>query len=74
MPNNERIEGVNESCELSRADVLLVSGGIWDYSNRLGMLGQMLEDRQDRNYGDPFGPKTLDQAAHLALEGWVSIP
>lgn len=51
-----------------------VSGGIWDYSNRLGMLGQMLEDRQDRNYGNPFGPKTLDEAAHQALEGWISVP
>ena len=51
-----------------------VRGGIWDYSNRLGMLGQTLEDQQDRNYGDPFSPKTLDAAAHQALEGWVSIP
>lgn len=51
-----------------------VRGGIWDYSNRLGMLGQMLEDHQDRNYGDPFGPKTLDEAANQALEGWVSVP
>jgi hypothetical protein len=51
-----------------------VKGGIWDYSNRLGYLGQQLEDIQDRNYGDPFGPKTLDEAAHQALEGWVSIP
>lgn len=58
-----------DAAELSR-----INGGIWDYSNRLGMLGQMLEDRQDRNYGNPFGPKTLDQAAHQALEGWVSIP
>jgi hypothetical protein len=56
------------------SELTLVNGGIWDYSNRLGMLGQMLEDRQDRNYGDPFGPKTLDEAAHQALEGWVSIP
>jgi hypothetical protein len=51
-----------------------VSGGIWDYSNRLGMLGQLLEDAQDRRYGDPLGPKTLDQAAHQALEGWISVP
>jgi hypothetical protein len=56
-------------------ELTLVSGGIWDYSNRLGpFLGQMLEDRQDRNYGDPFGVKTIDEAAHQALEGWVSIP
>ena len=61
--------------ELSAEQMDNVRGGIWDYSNRLGpYLGQMLEDRQDRNYGDPFGPKTLDEAAHQALEGWVSIP
>jgi hypothetical protein len=60
--------------ELSAEQMDNVRGGIWDYSNRLGILGQMLEDAQDRNYGDPFGPKTLDEAAHQALEGWVSIP
>jgi hypothetical protein len=60
---------------VARSELTQVSGGIWDYSNRLGpFLGQMLEDRQDRNYGDPFGTKTLDEAAHQALEGWVSIP
>jgi hypothetical protein len=64
----------SEVAELEDSAVQMVSGGVWDYSNRLGMLGQMLEDRQDRNYGDPFGPKTLDEAAHQALEGWVSIP
>jgi hypothetical protein len=37
------------------------------------MLGQMLEDRQDAKYGVST-PKTLDAAAHQALEGWVSIP
>jgi hypothetical protein len=62
-----------EMVEMS--ELTWVSGGIWDYSNRLGpFLGQMLEDRQDRNYGDPFGVKTIDEAAHQALEGWVSIP
>ena len=60
--------------QLSAEQMDNVRGGIWDYSNRLGILGQMLEDAQDRNYGDPFGPKTLDEAAHQALEGWVSIP
>jgi hypothetical protein len=64
----------SEVAELDEAAVQMVSGGVWDYSNRLGMLGQMLEDRQDRNYGDPFNPKDLDAAAHQALEGWVSIP
>jgi hypothetical protein len=60
--------------ELGTDSMAAVRGGLWDYSNRLGMLGQMLEDQQDRNYGDPFGPKTIDEAAHQSLEGWVSIP
>ncbi len=62
------------SRELDVSSMAEIRGGVWDYSNRLGMLGQMLEDDQDRNYGDPFGPKTLDEAAHQSLEGWVSIP
>jgi hypothetical protein len=65
---------IAEPHELDDAALLQVSGGIWDYSNRLGLLGQMLEDIQDRNYGDPFHPSTLDAAAHQALEGWVSLP
>lgn len=60
--------------ELHLEELASTRGGIWDYSNRLGYLGQQLEAIKDRNYGDPFGPKTLDQAAHQALEGWVSIP
>jgi hypothetical protein len=56
------------------SDLTRVEGGIWDYSNRLGMLGQMLEDRQDRKYGVSFDPKTIDAAAGQALQGWVSIP
>jgi hypothetical protein len=58
------------------SELTLVSGGIWDYSNRLGPhLGQMLEDRQDRRYGDVLSPpKNLDEAAGRALQGWVSIP
>jgi hypothetical protein len=56
-------------------ELLLISGGIWDYSNRLGpYLGQMLEDAQDGKYGNVLGVTTLDGAAHRALEGWVSIP
>lgn len=62
-----------ETVEMS--ELTLVSGGIWDYSNRLGpYLGQALEDAQDRKYGDLFGATTLDAAAGRALEGWVSVP
>jgi hypothetical protein len=67
-------ENGSSAFQLSAEQMDNVHGGIWDYSNRLGLLGQMLEDIQDRNYGDPFGPKTLDEAAHQALEGWVSVP
>jgi hypothetical protein len=74
MLNNPRANVDIRPCELDSEVLAGVCGGIWDYSNRLGELGQMLEDRQDRNYGDPFNPKTLDEAAHQALEGWVSIP
>ncbi|MCP5239889.1 MAG: hypothetical protein H6950_03320 [Zoogloeaceae bacterium] len=73
--SKETMSGLDSGLnELDSRALHAVSGGIWDYSNRLGMLGQMLEDAQDRNYGDPFGPKTIDEAAHQALEGWVSIP
>jgi hypothetical protein len=74
MRNEKLTCPIPESAELDDDALQMVSGGVWDYSNRLGMLGQMLEDRQDRNYGDPFNPKDLDAAAHQALEGWVSIP
>jgi hypothetical protein len=67
---NQQLGLVELDCETLHG----IKGGIWDYSNRLGLLGQMLEDRQDRNYGDPLHPKTLDAAAHQALEGWISIP
>ena len=64
---DSRLESV-ETPELNQ-----VNGGIWDYSNRLGILGQMLEDRQDAKYGiSP--PANLDAAAHQALEGWVTLP
>ncbi len=72
--HNEANNDALELRELDHVALQSVSGGIWDYSNRLGLLGQMLEDIQDRNYGDPFGPKTLDEAAHQVLEGWVSVP
>ena len=62
-----------EAVEMS--ELTLVSGGIWDYSNRLGsFVGQPLEDRQDAKYGNVLGVTTLDGAAQRSLEGWVSVP
>jgi hypothetical protein len=61
-----------ETVEMS--ELLLVSGGIWDYSNRMGYLGSILEAQQDAKYGNVLGTTTIDGAAHRALEGWVSVP
>ena len=62
----------SEALEMSELD--LVSGGIWRYSSRLGAAGEQLEERQDAKYGNVLHPGTLDEAAHQALEGWVTIP
>ena len=64
--------------QVAMSEMLEVSGGIWDYSNRLGPhLGQHLEDQKNDRYG--YGdllstPKNLDDAAGRALQGWVSVP
>ena len=67
MNTQSKLEAVETS------EMLVISGGIWDYSNRMGYLGAILEARQDRPYGDVFNPKNLDEAAAQALQGWVSI-
>lgn len=67
-----RLTDLNDA--LLADDMAEVRGGIWDYSNRLGMLGQMLEDRQDRPYGDPLNADTLDEAADQVNQGWVTVP
>jgi hypothetical protein len=50
------------SQELGREDLARIRGGIWDYSNRLGGLGQMLEDRKNPPTLGENGP-TIDDAA-----------
>ncbi|MGH8548633.1 MAG: hypothetical protein ACRERU_08555 [Methylococcales bacterium] len=42
--SNIRIDDLSK--DLSVSAMAEVRGGIWDYSNRLGMLGQHLEDRR----------------------------
>jgi hypothetical protein len=42
--SNIRIDDL--SADLSLSEMAEVRGGIWDYSNRLGILGQHLEDRR----------------------------
>jgi hypothetical protein len=68
MDKQLKLETVNSS------ELLSISGGIWDYSNRMGYLGSILEAQQDAKYGNVMGPTTIDGAAHRALEGWVSVP
>jgi hypothetical protein len=61
-------------CEaVASSELFAVSGGIWDYSNRMGYLGAILEARQDRPYGNVFGPKTIDEAADQMNHGWVTV-
>lgn len=70
VPSNALLKWTTvETSELSQVD-----GGIWDYSNRMGYLGEILEARKDRKYGDLFNPKTLDEAANMVNQGWVSVP
>jgi hypothetical protein len=73
MQNQKQASDNSGILELGMEELSHARGGIWDYSNRLGVLGQMLEDIKDRNYGDLLHPKTLDAAAAQALQGWVSI-
>jgi bacteriocin-like protein len=56
------------------SELTQVSGGNWKYTSRLGAAGAQLEAEVERKFGNPFGPKTLDEAARGALEHWVSIP
>ena len=75
--NHERKTSMDKQVKLETvemSELTLVSGGIWDYSNRLGILGEMLEADQNAKYDDLINPKTLDAAASLALKGWVSLP
>lgn len=73
METQSKRDGQPKLEAVEMTEMLHVSGGIWDYSNRLGILGQMLEERGgSRPTVSP--PKNLEEAAGRALEGWVSIP
>jgi hypothetical protein len=52
------------SKELDVSAMAEVRGGIWDYSNRLGYLGQQLEDRRDKSISiGGNGPSIEDGAS-----------
>lgn len=59
--------------ELDADAIQAVSGGIWDYSNRLGYLGEHLEELKNLGRPDYFNPKNLDEAANQVNLGWVSL-
>jgi hypothetical protein len=67
MAVHAKLEAVDAS------ELTLVNGGIWDYSNRLGFLGEMLEAQQNAQYDDLINPKNLDQAADQVNHGWVAL-
>ena len=63
--------------KLTTANLENVKGGIWDYSNRLGYVGEQLEANKDQRYG--WGglldaPKNLDDAYNRNFQGWVTVP
>jgi hypothetical protein len=74
MVKHEKLAAQSQWQAVEAAELQQVNGGIWDYSNRLGALGEHLEQWKDRKYGDLFNPKNLDEAAGQALQGWVSVP
>ncbi len=77
MSQQQKLSAHGKLEALEMSEMLKISGGIWDYSNRLGAPGQQLEDLRDlsNGWGDLLGtPKNLDDAASRALNGWVSVP
>src|SRR5262245_61501345 len=58
--SNLRIDEL--TAELHADDMDKVHGGIWDYSNRLGLLGQQLEDRRNPVVVGGNGPSIEDGA------------
>jgi hypothetical protein len=58
--SNLRIDEL--TAELHADDMDKVHGGIWDYSNRLGLLGQQLEDRHHPVVVGGNGPSIEDAA------------
>lgn len=59
--SNMRIDDL--SIDLDTAAMTEICGGIWDYSNRLGLLGQQLEDRRNPSVpGTDNGPSIEDGA------------
>jgi hypothetical protein len=51
------------SKELDDKDLARIRGGIWDYSNRLGVLGQMLEDRRSPSASVGGNGPSIDDGA-----------
>lgn len=58
--SNICIDDLNK--ELGTNEMAEIRGGIWDYSNRLGILGQQLEDRGTTSVGGN-GPSIEDGAS-----------
>lgn len=52
------------SKELVAGEMAEIRGGIWDYSNRLGYLGQVLEDNRDHGVSLGGGGLSVEDGAN----------
>lgn len=59
--SNIRINDLSK--DLSVSAMAEIRGGIWDYSNRLGMLGQQLEDSRSPSTSIWDNGTSIDDAA-----------
>ena len=60
--SNIRIDDLSK--ELGVNEMAGIQGGTWDYSNRLGSLGQTLEDNRDHAVFPGGGGLTIEGAAN----------
>ena len=60
--SNIRIDDLSK--ELGAGEMAEIRGGIWDYSNRLGYLGQVLEDNRDHGISPGGGGLSVEDGAN----------
>jgi hypothetical protein len=59
--SNIHIDDLSKDLDLSAMSE--IRGGVWDYSNALGMPGQQLEDRRNPSTPGDNGPSIEDGAS-----------
>lgn len=70
--SNLRMHDLDDTRELAADTMCEIRGGIWDYSNRLGYVGQAIEDSRNPPSIGGNGPTiegaaTTDDSAYYGL-------